>query len=69
MGWQHGLIRQRRSRLSYGIFTYVLYNEQEHGPAEVVKPIRDQYEKDEFNIKAIDWLVRKVSIFDSCKRY
>jgi hypothetical protein len=56
------MIKQRRSRLSYGLFTYLDYDEQLHGSKEDMELFIDPVERgDQLQLKVIDWLVRKVA--------
>jgi hypothetical protein len=65
MASRYGLVKQRRSRLSYGIFTYEQYDPIKHGSEDICSPVKDQYERgrdDPKLIKVVDWLVRKVRV-------
>lgn len=59
---RYGMIKQRRSRLSYGLFTYLDYDEKLHGSKEDLELFLDPVERgDQLQLKVIDWLVRKVA--------
>ncbi len=64
MASNYGLVNQRRSRLSYGILTRVVWDEKLHGDKNVVKAVTDIFDRDEKCrwVQVIDWLVRKVSL-------
>jgi hypothetical protein len=60
----YGLVKQRRSRLSYGILSRIEWVEKLHGDKNVVKATSDLFDRDEDCrwVQAIDWLVRQVSL-------
>jgi hypothetical protein len=64
MASNYGLVKQRRSRLSYGILTRIVWNEKLHGDKNVVKATMDLFDRDEKCrwVQAIDWLIRQVSL-------
>ena len=64
MASRYGLVKQRRSTVSCGIFTYIQYDKDVHGTEDVCEPVHDNYEEKNApkEIKVIDWLVRKVCI-------
>jgi hypothetical protein len=64
MASNYGLVKQRRSRLSYGILTRMVWNETVHGDKNVVKATTDLFDRDEGCrwVQVIDWLVRQVCL-------
>lgn len=64
MASNYGLVKQRRSRLSYGILTRIVWDEKEHGDKNVVKATTDRFDRGEKCrwVLAIDWLVRQVGL-------
>ncbi len=63
MATRLGLVKQRRSRLSYGILTQVQYDPEKHGSEDITQPKRDKFDDTEIDLEVIDWLVRKVGLF------
>jgi len=62
MASRYGLVKQRRSRFSYGILTYYPYDRKIDGDREVARPVWDKFDKKEMNVKVVEWLFRKVCI-------
>jgi hypothetical protein len=58
MASRYGLVKQRRSRRSYGIRTYVEYKKK-YGDRETCRPVKDDFDETDL-IEVVDWLVRKV---------
>jgi hypothetical protein len=60
MASNYGLVKQRRSRLSYGILTYIPWEKKLHGSKKASGAVFDKYNRAEVNVKVIDWLICKV---------
>jgi hypothetical protein len=57
MASRYGLVKQRRSRMSYGNFTYVEYDQMIYGDEEVCEPVKDEFQRtkeDPKSIKVVD---------------
>jgi hypothetical protein len=64
MASNYGLVKQRRSRLSYGILTRMVWVEKAHGDKNAVKATADRFDRGEKCrwVQVIDWLVRRVGL-------
>ena len=67
MASNYGLVKQRRSRVNYGVLSRIVWIKDLHGKKDVVKAVADRFDREEKCswVKAIDWLIRKVGLLAS----